>query len=273
MNCKGKILDLDLPVVMGILNATPDSFYNKGRESSLAQLLEKGISMIGEGATILDIGGQSSRPGAQQISAAQEAARILPLIQEFNRMFPSTILSVDTFYSEVAHQALVAGADMVNDISGGMHDTKMIKVIVEQQAAFVCMHMKGMPQTMQLNPVYENVLEEVFDFFEQRINYCRKQGLKDVILDVGFGFGKTLEHNYKLLQHLDMFHRLHCPLMAGISRKSMVYKPLNANADQALNGSSALHMIALERGAKILRVHDVKEAKEVVTLHKLLHES
>ena len=260
------------PIVMGILNATPDSFYNKGRESSVDELVQHAGRMINEGAVILDIGGQSSRPKAELISVDEECRRVLPVLKTIRAEFPHVLLSVDTFQREVASLCLANGADMINDISGGDMDEAMIDLVAQSKAPYVCMHMKGTPQTMQQHPTYENVVQEVYDYFSAKLEWLHAKGLDDVILDVGFGFGKTLEHNYQLLNVMSTFLTLNKPLLAGISRKSMVYKPLHSSAEQALNGTTALHMVALQQGASILRVHDVKEAMECIILHKKLTE-
>lgn len=261
------------PIVMGILNATPDSFYNKGRDSSFEELVRNAEKMVAEGATILDIGGQSSRPRSELISAEDEWARVSPVLQSLRTAFPDTVLSVDTFQSEVARRCLDEGADIINDISGGDIDKEMVDRIAQYEVPYVCMHMKGTPQTMQQQPAYDNVVQEVYDYFAAKIALFNERGIHEVILDVGFGFGKTLEHNYQLLNAMSTFLALGKPLLAGISRKSMVYKPLGTNAEQALNGTTALHMFALQQGASILRVHDVREAMECITLYKKLKES
>ncbi|HOZ50900.1 MAG TPA: dihydropteroate synthase [Chitinophagaceae bacterium] len=270
MKIKGITISRENPLIMGILNATPDSFYNKGRESSLAELELNAMNMIANGATILDIGGQSTRPKAEMISAEKELERVLPIIKAIHSKFPSTILSIDTFRSEVAEKCLDAGADIINDISGGELDPKIIDIAIQYKVPYICMHMQGTPETMQINPHYENVSLEVFQYLNQKINWMNDKGLEDIILDLGFGFGKTISHNYQLLNQLSLFLDLGKPLLAGLSRKSMIYKPLGTDAQQALNGTTALNMIALQNGASILRVHDVKEAKEVVTLYQQL---
>ena len=261
------------PIVMGILNATPDSFYNKGRDSSFDELVSNAEKMVAEGAIILDIGGQSSRPNAEFISAEEEWGRVFPVLKSLRVAFSEILLSVDTFQSEVARRCLDEGADIINDISGGDMDKEMIDMIAQNQVPYICMHMKGTPQTMQQQASYNHVVKEVYDYFSGKIALFNERGIHDVILDVGFGFGKTLEQNYQLLNSMSSFLALGKPLLAGISRKSMVYKPLNTNAEQALNGTTALHMIALQQGASILRVHDVKEAMECITLYSKLKEN
>ncbi len=261
------------PIVMGILNATPDSFYNKGRDSNLNDVVRNAEKMVAEGATILDIGGQSSRPQSELISAEDEWARVFPVLRSLRVAFPEILLSVDTFQSKVARQCLDEGADIINDISGGDMDKEMVDRIAQYEVPYVCMHMKGTPQTMQQQPEYDNVVQEVYDYFAAKIALFNERGIHEVILDVGFGFGKTQTHNYQLLNAMSTFLALGKPLLAGISRKSMVYKPLGTNAEQALNGTTALHMFALQQGASILRVHDVREAMECITLYKKLKES
>jgi len=273
MKCNEIDINPANPIVMGILNATPDSFYNQGRESSLDELLHNAGKMIDEGVTILDIGGQSSRPNAVLVSVDEECSRVLPILKMIRAEFPRVLLSIDTFQSEVARLCIEHGANIINDISGGDMDDAMMDIVAQYKVPYVCMHMKGTPQTMQNQPAYDNVVKDVYDFFVVKLQRLHSKGIDDVMLDVGFGFGKTLEHNYQLLSAMSSFLSLNKPLLAGISRKSMVYKPLHANAEQALNGTTALHMIALQQGASILRVHDVKEAMECIILHKKLTES
>ena len=272
-HAQGKQYEFKEPIVMGILNATPDSFYNKGRNNSLPQLLEQAHKMVMEGAAILDIGGMSSRPNATLISEQEEMDRIQPIIDILVKELPSILLSIDTFRSRIAANAIQAGVHWINDISGGEMDDDMLETIAKYKAPYVCMHMQGTPQTMQVFPTYQNIVQELLIFFQIKIQRFQQLGLEDVILDVGFGFGKTIAHNYTLLNSLDTFQQLHKPLLVGISRKSMVYKPLKTNAEEALNGTTALHMIALQKGASILRVHDVKEAVECVELWKMLREA
>ncbi len=272
VNYQGNSISSENPVVMGILNATPDSFYNKGRESSLDEIMIHAMSMIAEGAAILDIGGQSSRPNAGIISTEEELQRVLPVIKAIHNKFPSTILSIDTYRSEVAEKSIDAGVTIINDISGGEMDKHIIDIAIKYKATYICMHMQGTPQTMQQQPHYKNICKELYEYFSHKIITLQEKGLDDILIDVGFGFGKTLEHNYELLNHLSSFLPLQKPIVAGISRKSMVYKPLHSNAENALNGTTALHMIALQNCASVLRVHDVKEAMECILLHKKLQE-
>jgi dihydropteroate synthase len=270
--CKGRLLDLSQPVIMGILNLTPDSFFDGGRYSDADTMLQQAEKMLREGAAMLDIGGASSRPGAQEVTEAEELKRVIPAVEKILNHFPETIISVDTWRAKVAREAIAAGAHIVNDISGGRFDTEMFKAAGEMQAPYVLMHMQGTPQTMQQNPHYEDVVTEVLDYFIQQTTLLRAAGVKDIILDPGFGFGKTVEHNYKLLKNLKVFENvLQLPVLAGLSRKSMICKPLGVKPEHALNGTSALHMVALQQGARILRVHDVREAWEVIRLWQLLH--
>ncbi|MDN3657570.1 dihydropteroate synthase [Ferruginibacter paludis] len=266
LNCKGKLLVIEKPLVMGILNATPDSFYDQYPEKSLAAILAVAAEMISEGANILDIGGQSTRPGSSTVSADEETARVLPVIHALLERYPDIILSVDTFYSQVAAAAVNAGAVIVNDISAGNMDAAMLSTVAGLQVPYICMHMRGTPQTMQQYTTYDDIVKEVLDFFIHKLEECTKAGIKDIIIDPGFGFAKTIQQNFTLLKHLDVFRMLDKPILAGLSRKSTVYKTLNTTAAEALNGTTVLNTLALENGAGILRVHDVKEAKEVCAL-------
>lgn len=266
INCKGKLLNLDEPIVMGIINATPDSFYQGHLHLGNDEILALTGKMIGDGAAILDIGGQSTKPGSEPISAQQEMDRILPLINSIHKEFPDTILSVDTYQSEVAKAAVNAGASIVNDISGGNMDADMLTAVASLQVPYICMHMQGMSATMQKNPVYDDVVKEVLDFFILKIEACKTAGIKDIIIDPGFGFGKTIEHNFQLLKNLPVFGITNKPVLVGLSRKSSIYKTLGITAADALNGTTVLNSMALMNGASILRVHDVREAKEAITL-------
>lgn len=266
LNCKGKILNLQTPQVMGILNLTDDSFYEGYLHESKDQLIERAGSMIRAGAAILDIGGQSTRPKSIRISAEDEAQRVLPAIQIILQHFPDTIISIDTYYSEVATKAVNAGAAIINDISGGDMDPQMISTVGTLSVPYICMHMQGRPETMQINPTYEDVTREVLEFFIQKKQACRKAGIKDLVIDPGFGFGKTTQHNFSLLKNLAAFKILDLPVLAGLSRKSTISKTLNITAAEALNGTTVLNTIAILNGASILRVHDVREAIEVVKL-------
>jgi dihydropteroate synthase len=253
---------------MGILNATPDSFYEGHLAKEQDELLALVTQMVNDGAAIIDVGGQSTKPGSQRITAAEEIKRVLPVIEMIQKYFPETIISIDTYSSEVAIAAVNAGAAIVNDVSGGDMDIAMIETVARLQTPYICMHMQGTPQTMQQQPQYNDVVTEVLDYFIAKTAQCVKVGITDVIIDPGFGFGKTIEHNFTLLKNLEAFAMLNKPVLAGLSRKSTIYKTLNTTADNALNGTTVLNTLALQHGASILRVHDVKEAKEVVTLFK-----
>ncbi|MFN0175610.1 MAG: dihydropteroate synthase [Saprospiraceae bacterium] len=271
LNCKGHLLDLSSPVVMGILNITPDSFFDGGKYPDEASILQQAEDMLHEGASILDIGGASSRPGAAEVSESEEMRRILPAIEGIQKNFPNSIVSVDTWRTNVANAAVQAGASIVNDISAGNLDPKMLEIVADLGVPYILMHMQGTPATMQQKPHYEDVVTEVLDFFIQKIEALRILGVKDIVLDPGFGFGKTVEHNYTLLKNLHVFQNvLGLPVLAGISRKSMICKPLEIKPAEALNGTTALHMVALQQGACVLRVHDVREAMEVIKLWQLL---
>ncbi len=256
---------------MGVLNCTPDSFFSGSRSKTTKTAIEKGQSMLAAGADILDVGGQSSRPGAIEVGAAEEWQRIEGTIKGLLDSNPETLVSVDTFHHEVALNALNAGAFMINDIYGGSRDANMVKVITEFNAPYAIMHMQGTPSTMQAQPFYEHITSEVLLWLDDRMNHLRQQGVKQFMADVGFGFGKTVGHNFELLRGLDQFQKLNVPILVGVSRKSMIYKTLNGQPETALNGTTALHAWALERGAHMLRVHDVAEAREVVELYRALH--
>ena len=265
LNCKGRLLVLDKPVVMGILNITPDSFYSGSRIKQDEVLLKAG-QMINEGATILDIGGQSTRPGSNRLSADEELERVLPAIETIKKDFPSLFLSIDTYHAKVAKETVAAGIDMVNDISAGELDEAMLSTVASLKVPFIAMHMQGTPDTMQQNPAYENITREVVDYFIQKTAACKAAGIVDLILDPGFGFGKTITHNFQLLKTMEALQIFHLPILAGLSRKSTIWKTLQVTPEEALNGTTVLNTIALSKGATILRVHDVKEAKEAITL-------
>ncbi|MFK8008312.1 MAG: dihydropteroate synthase [Saprospiraceae bacterium] len=271
INCNGQLIDLSEPIIMGILNVTPDSFFDGGKYENVKALLNQVGKMISDGATIIDVGGMSSRPGAEIITVEEELNRVIPIIKIIKEHFPKVIISIDTIRSEVAKQSVVSGASIINDISGGSIDDKMLRTVAELSVPYILMHMQGKPENMQQEPHYQDVTKNVLSFFIEKIKELRVLGVKDIILDPGFGFGKTIEHNYQLLQNFTIFKILDLPLLAGTSRKSMIYKVLNTTPQEALNGTTVLNTIALERGAKILRVHDVKEAKEAVTLWKQLN--
>ena len=266
LNCKGRLLVVEKPLIMGIINATPDSFYEGSRFSGTDKILSVAEKMLNEGADILDIGGQSTRPGSDFITPDEEMKRVIPAIELITKNFPDSFISIDTFYSLVAKEAVAVGACIVNDISAGAMDEEMIGTISSLQVPYILMHMKGTPKTMQENPVYENVIREVLDFFIVKINDLKNSGIKDMIIDPGFGFGKTIEQNFELLKNLSVFNMLDKPILVGISRKSTIYKTLGTTAADALNGTTVLNTIGLMNGASILRVHDIKEAKEAVTL-------
>jgi len=252
---------------MGILNVTPDSFYDGNRFTAESAILHHTEKMLAEGATFVDVGGYSSRPGATDISEEEELSRSLHAVKLISKKFPSAIISIDTFRSNVARQAVAEGASLVNDISAGELDTGMFAEIARLQVPYIAMHMRGTPQTMKGLTEYENLIIEITEYFNQKIYKLQQLGVKDVIIDPGFGFSKTREQNFQLLQHLDYFNILGTPMLTGLSRKSMIWKTLGITPEEALNGSSALHMTALLKGSTILRVHDVKEAVQVVKLY------
>ncbi|HNL38231.1 MAG: dihydropteroate synthase [Saprospiraceae bacterium] len=267
LNCKGRLLDLSRPQVMGILNVTPDSFFDGGRYGDPSHALRQAEKMIRDGASILDVGGASSRPGAAEVPEEEETRRVLPVIEALSAEFPDTIVSVDTWRAGVALTAAEAGAGIINDISAGNLDENLLTAVAKIQAPYVLMHMQGAPATMQANPQYEDVVTDVLDFFLEKTAVLRALGIRDIVLDPGFGFGKNLEHNYLLLNNLSTFSAVTgLPVLAGLSRKSMICKVLKVNPEHALNGTTALHMVALQQGARILRAHDVREAREVIQL-------
>lgn len=270
LNCRGRLLSLQSPQVMGILNVTPNSFFDGGRYTRQDALLRQAEQMLKEGAAILDIGGMSSRPGAEIISVEEELQRVLPAIKALHEAFPEAILSIDTIRGRVAEEAVWAGAAIVNDISAGAFDESMYPTVARLQVPYILMHMKGSPKTMQDNPDYEDVVQTVLDFFIAEAGKLRALDVHDIVLDPGFGFGKTVEHNYQLLKQMHLFKILGLPLLAGLSRKSMINKVLKTKPEHALNGTTALNMVALQQGAKILRVHDVRPAKEAIQLWQQL---
>ena len=269
LRVRGNLLDLSVPLVMGILNNTPDSFYDGGKYNNMHALLDRAEKMLVEGATFLDIGGYSTRPNAPEISEEEEKKRVLPLIKELIKKFPQAYLSVDTFRASVAKAAVNEGACIVNDVSGGQLDNKMFDTLAELKVPYILMHSRGNPQTMTKLTEYENILEEMLLYFQKRIVQLRNLGCNDIIVDLGFGFAKTLEQNHFLLKSLTYFKVLNYPILAGVSRKSMIFKKLGIKPDLALNGTTALNALAIANGANLLRVHDVKEAKEVITLLKM----
>jgi len=272
LNCKGKLLVLDKPIVMGIINVTNDSFYAGSRRTFLDDILQEAEKMLREGATILDIGGESTRPGSEEIPLDEELARGIPAIEAISKRFPESIISVDTYHAAIAAKAVQAGAAMVNDISSGSLDSEMITTVASLQVPYVAMHMKGTPKTMNKLASYDDVVLDVLDFFIKKIEECRQAGIKDVIVDVGFGFAKTISHNLTLLKKLSILKILEKPILVGLSRKATIYKTLETTPENALNGTTVLNTIALQNGANILRVHDVKEAMEAIKLIGALNE-
>lgn len=270
INCNGTLVDLTSPKVMGILNITPDSFYDGGKFNDFETIYSHVSKMLGDGATFIDLGAYSSRPGAKHISEDEEIHRIIPIVQFLLKEFPTILLSIDTFRSNVAKQCIEKGACMVNDISAGSMDPALFSTVAKLQVPYVIMHMQGTPQNMQQNPSYTNIVTDLLLYFSKKIMELRQLGLNDIIIDVGFGFGKTIEHNYQLLQQLAHFKSLEVPSLVGVSRKSMLYKPLNISPETALNATTSANTIALLNGANILRVHDVKEAIEAVKIVNLL---
>ena len=272
LNCKGKLLVLDKPIVMGIINVTPDSFYAGSRRTFLDDILREAEKMLRDGATILDIGGESTRPGSEEIPLDEELARVIPAIEGICKRFPESIISVDTYHAVIAAKAVQAGAAIVNDISSGSLDSEMITTVASLQVPYVAMHMKGTPKTMNKLASYDDVVLDVLDFFIKKIEECRQAGIKDVIVDVGFGFAKTISHNLTLLKKLSILKILEKPILVGLSRKATIYKTLETTPENALNGTTVLNTIALQNGANILRVHDVKEAMEAIKLIGALNE-
>ena len=268
INIRGRLFDLSKPKVMGILNLTPDSFYDGGVHNEIDKIEDHVNKMVNDGMDILDIGGYSSKPGAKNISVDEEMTRVIPVLKHIRKIFPDLVISIDTFRSKIASISLDEGADMINDISGGTLDKNMMSVVAKNNCPYILMHMQGNPQNMQNDPSYENVTLEIIQYLAQRIKIAHDNNIVDIIVDPGFGFGKTLEHNFEILNNLEKFNVLDTPILAGFSRKSMIYKTLKTSSEKALNGTSSLNTIALTKGAKILRVHDVKEAKECIILHE-----
>lgn len=271
MNCKGKLIDLSTPKVMGILNITPDSFYDGGKNNSEQTVLDKVQKMLSDGATFIDIGAYSSKPNAEFVSEAEELLRIIPIIELLVKVFPDILISVDTFRSEVAKASIESGASIINDIASGNLDAKMMKTVAKYNVPYIMMHMKGNPKTMQSLANYEDILKEMLFYFSEKVNEARSFGINDLIIDPGFGFAKTLEQNFEVMSKLELFQMLDLPILSGISRKSMIYKTLGTTPQEALNGTTFLNTVSLMKGAKILRVHDVKEAVECVKLYGSLH--
>ena len=271
LNCNGKLIDLASPKIMGILNLTPDSFYDGGRYKDEKHVLHQAEKMLLEGATFIDVGAYSSRPGAAMVSPEEEMSRIVPMVKVLLKTFPKSIVSIDTFRAKVADACLTEGAAMINDISGGLQDDDMLKVVGGHRVPFCMMHMKGTPQNMQQHTDYEDVVADLLYYFSERVAKAREHRINDIIIDPGFGFSKTLEQNYGLLRQLEAFQSLELPILVGLSRKSMIYKVLEKTPQEALNGTTALHMVALQKGATILRVHDVAEALECIKLNEQLN--
>ena len=266
INCNSRLIDLNLPKVMGILNVTPNSFYDGGKHNEINSIMHQVDKMLSEGADFIDIGAYSSKPSAEFVSEEEEIKRLVPIIKELVDHFPTIVLSVDTFRANVAKVAVEHGAGIINDISAGLLDEKMLETVADLKVPYIMMHMRGNPQTMQSLTNYDDIVKEMIFYFSERIQKARSFGISDLIIDPGFGFAKTLEQNYEVLHKMELFSMLELPLLAGISRKSMIYKVLENSPQEALNGTSVLNTIALQKGAKILRVHDVKEAVECIKL-------
>jgi dihydropteroate synthase len=270
INCKGQIIDLTTPKIMGILNITPNSFYDGGKYSLEKNAISKVDKMLKEGATFIDIGAYSSKPNAEFVSEEEELKRIIPVVKTLIKEFPETLLSIDTFRSSVAQECINNGAALINDISAGNLDEKMIEVIASNNVPYIMMHLRGTPQTMQNQTNYENLIKEMILYFSDKISKARNLGIHDLIIDPGFGFSKTTDQNFEILSNLELFKMLDLPILTGISRKSMIYKTLDTNPEEALNGTTVLNTIAITKGANIIRVHDVKEAIECVKLYEKL---
>ncbi len=270
INCKGNLIDLTSPKVMGILNITPNSFFDGGKYSDENSILNQVEKMLLDGATFIDVGAYSSKPNAEFVSENEEISRLLPVIGSVLKNFPETVISVDTFRASVAKKAIENGACIVNDISAGSLDENMMQTVTNLKVPYIMMHMKGNPQTMQSLTQYENIVKEMLFYFSEKVAQARSLGINDLIVDPGFGFAKTLEQNFEVMNKLELFQMLELPLLVGVSRKSMIYKTLETSAEFALNGTTVLNTIALQKGAKILRVHDVKEAVECVKLYESL---
>lgn len=266
INCKGELIDFERPKIMGILNLTPDSFYDGGHYKNEADVLKQAERLLQEGADFIDIGGQSTRPNAKHLTAEEELNRILPIIDLILKQFPKALISIDTFHSTVAKETVQNGAAIINDISAGNLDENMMETVGELQVPYIMMHMRGTPKTMQSKTDYKDLMQEVFCYFSEKIEEANRFGINDLIIDPGFGFAKTETQNFKLLRNTDLFKKLNMPILMGVSRKSTICKTLNTTPDQALNGTTVLHTLSLLKGADILRVHDVREAWECVEL-------
>ncbi|WP_349351841.1 MULTISPECIES: dihydropteroate synthase [unclassified Flagellimonas] len=273
INCKGELVDLTRPKVMGILNLTPDSFFDGGKYKDETSILQQVEYMLNHGATFIDMGAYSSRPGAEHVPEYEELQRMLPVIDLILTKFPDTLISVDTFRSKVAAESIEHGAALINDISAGNLDTAMFDTVADYQVPYIMMHMKGTPQSMQKQATYSDVIKDLRSYFSEKIRETTSKKINDIIIDPGFGFAKTTEQNYTLLNHLDLFQTFGLPILIGLSRKSMIYKVLESSPQEALNGTTALHTIALLKGANIIRAHDVKEAMECVKLVEVLKEN
>lgn len=266
INCKGQLIDLSVPKVMGILNVTPNSFFDGGKYKNEGEIISQVEKMLSEGATFIDIGAYSSKPSAEFVTEQEEIDRIVPAVELILKHFPETLLSIDTFRAAVAKASIESGAAIINDIAAGELDNKMFDIIADYNVPYIMMHMRGNPQTMQSMTQYEDIVKEMLFYFSEKVKKARSFGINDLILDPGFGFAKTTDQNYEVLQKMELFNLLELPVLAGVSRKSMIYKALGNTAQEALNGTTVINTIALTKGAKILRVHDVKEAVECVTL-------
>ena len=273
INCKGQLIDLSTPKVMGIFNVTPDSFYDGGKYKDEISILNQVETMLEHEATFIDIGGYSSRPGADFVSVQEELNRVVPVVELILKHFPETLISIDTFRSDIARQSVEAGAALINDISAGKLDKDMLSTVGKLSVPYIMMHMKGDPKTMQQHTQYNGLLKEIIMYFGEQIAKAHAENINDIIIDPGFGFAKTLEQNFELLNKFELLQITDKPILAGVSRKSMIYKTLNSTSKNALNGTTALHMVALQKGANILRAHDVKEAMECITLYNQLQSS
>ena len=271
INCKGKLVDVSIPRVMGVLNTTPNSFYDGGRYINGIEILSQVEKMLVDGATIIDIGAYSSKPNAEFVSENEEIARIVPVVDMVLKHFPNTFISIDTFRGEVARVTIECGAAIINDISAGSLDAKMFETIAKYNVPYVMMHMRGTSQTMETLTNYDDIVKEMLLYFSEKVALARSYGINDLIIDPGFGFAKTIDQNFEVFSKLQLFSSLHIPLLVGVSRKSMIYKSLNCSAQDALNGTTVMNTLALTKGAKILRVHDVKEAMECITLYNKLN--
>lgn len=266
INCRGRLIDLSSPKVMGILNVTPDSFYDGGQFNVVDAALQQTEKMLADGATFIDIGGMSSRPGATLISPDEELSRVMPVVEAIRVHFPDCLISIDTVYGKTVRELAGLGIDLVNDISAGSIDADILSAVADLQIPYILMHMAGQPKVMQEKATYEDVALEVLDFFIEKVGRLREKGCKDIMVDPGYGFGKKLEHNYQLIRNLHIFKVLGLPILTGVSRKSMIWKLLGTSPEEALNGSSVLHLIALQQGSRLLRVHDVAPAMEVIKI-------